>query len=112
MRGIWIADKFLFVACNALRRAVAPFAVRWRVDLFQDAVIDIALESLIDREQIPLQAVRSDLDAIREALFDVINQSLSRIPITLADGPRQNQFRVGIHCNPSPDIASVWVLCL
>ena len=70
-----IADQFLLVARDALR-AVAAFAVRWCVYLLQDVIVDVAFKCLVDRKQVPFEAVRRQLNAVGKALLDVIDEVL------------------------------------
>ena len=114
MLGIGIADQRFLLAANAFRRAVLPCAGSTLIDrstipLNQGRIVHVIAESSRNRMEVDPQAVRGQLNPIRQTALKILNEDLGRVPVAVPDHPGADEFRIGVHRNPGPDIASVGI---
>jgi len=107
VRTVWVPRHRLFFAALALGRAVALFTFRrFAVNLHQHRVVNFFTERSLYGIQVNGVAVSRQLDAIGETLSKILNERACGGGMTPADHERADQFRIGVHGNPSPDIAN------
>ena len=76
------------------------------VNLDQHRVVDVRAERALNGVEIGLVAVGRELDAIGDAVGNVLHEPRGAIAIATADEMRNDQFRLGFDCRPSPSVAS------
>lgn len=100
-------DSLFLLTADALRRAVARFAGRFRpVDLVQHAVVDVLSKGIIDGVDVDLEAISGQLDVIGETARKILNKLCGATSIPLAEEPARNELCVRIDGNPHPNVAS------
>lgn len=107
---IWLADLGSLLAANAGGGAVAGLrdVLAWAPEsLLNDGIVDIVRERRFDYPEVQPQAVRAQLNAMREAAGKIVDEQLGGDEIPLADLPGANQFGLGVDSDPCPAIARV-----
>ena len=90
-----------------LRRAVAlcPFGIV-TINLHKLRIVDLATEGIGDRRQVHFVAVRSQLNAIRQALLNVLKE-LSRTPrVPNANHPTDNELGLSLNRGERPNVSA------
>ena len=107
MAGIGIADDFYALGAQTLRRAVAllSFGIV-AIDFDQLSVVYIAAKRIRDGVQVHLMSVRSELNAIRQALGNILKE-LRRMPgFPPTNKPTDNQLRVRVNRGERPNVTA------
>ena len=104
---IGAATDYRLASAHADCGAVARL---WRVadatvNLLQHRIINIRSERIFDRAQIGAVSVRCKLNAMCQAVCQIVHEVIRATRIALANEPAGNQFRVRTNCSPSPNIA-------
>ena len=86
------------------------FIFRNAIDLHQLSEVDIIAKCLIYRLDIKLQAIASELDAIRQPTRKVFDEITSADGVTLGNEPAWNQFCISVNRGPQPGVASARIL--
>src|SRR6266542_736685 len=105
-----IAPYDLLRGARELRRAVARSRRRSsrhsaRVVLLDHRVVNVDAERMIDRANIPVQAIRCQLHFGCETRGHVLHELVAVMRSTVPDQERDEQLAVGIDCRPRPDVA-------
>jgi hypothetical protein len=111
---IGIAGDDRLACSHADGGTVASFwrILRRTINLLQHREINLRAERIFNRCQIRTMAVRRELHAIREAIFQVMHEVVSASGIAFPDEPARNQLAVGVKSNPRPAIASAFCFLL
>jgi len=105
---IGMSADALPLAANAFRRAIALLSLaRFSVLFHEHCKIDFSAKGPIDRVQISSESIARKLDAIRQARRQIQHEIARRGRIAIADHPRTNQFSVGVHRYPRPNVTSM-----
>src|SRR5271166_6029738 len=88
---------------------ITALAALWRcpIEFSQQRVVDLASESGIQRVQIRLVAVRSDLWTSDEARSQIVDKFHRSIAVASSDMPAWHKLRLGIRGKRKPCVASV-----
>lgn len=108
-----VAADYRLASAHADSGAVAHFRAFWRrtINLVQHRVINLCAECILHGVQIGPVAVRSQLHAMRQTRFEIVNEVIRATGMALADEPTGNQFRIRIERDPRPYVASALLLC-
>ena len=109
MLRVGVADLGFLLASGADGGAIADFggyAGTSSVVLHQDRVIDVGSERRVNCSEVEAIAVRGQLDSVRHACGEIVNEHLGSGIVAIADRDGANEFGIRVHRHPGPYIAS------
>ena len=104
-----VADLLDRVAPDARGRAVPAFRARRPVNLVEHGVIYFALEAGLNRREVSSQAVRRNLDAIRQPARKIGHEQRGEFAVSRTDQPRRNELGIRVDSRPRPHAADAFV---
>lgn len=106
MLRVRVARHRQLQAIQADSRAVARLSVTSRaINLHEHRVVNVPAEGILYSRQVHLVAVRRQLNAVRHALGDILQEVRRAARVTKADQPAQDQLALRFNRNERPDIA-------
>ncbi len=110
---IGATDQRFLLAADAFGRTIAhtraAFVHGAAVDFNQRRIVDFIVKVLCNCVEVVAQAISSQLNAIREAGFQILHEESGGVGVSAPYHPSANQLSIGVHGNPRPNVASMGI---